>query len=512
MIATAPQNDMSVRVFFRTVYMPLRLTDASKSCIEQMEVAINRFDVFLGRESLLSDLTETTMATFLADGLKRGLSPVTCNMRAKHLATIWRLARRKRATLSGDVPEDLDGLSYLRVVYKLPRAWLPEEMDRILQSCRLSRGSIVGIDSAAWWEALILTLYDTGLRRTAAFAIRFDEIDLAEKMLRVPAERMKNRTEQYFRLSEQTLQAIAACSRPPRALVFPWPFHHHRALYDRLRRILIRAGLPAGREDLFHKIRRTTGSQLAMIVGEHAAIQQLGHKHAGTIKRYIDPRFTSNHHGALLLPRPNLPSRYQPNGELSQLLPGAAETMLPSALQAASAAVPEVEIPLSFPKPHETSFIESLKGKSHLTVSDLRHAIKAMGLTPTEFAEKIGANAKFMCKLVKRSVRTLLTEYMEDKVRIGLGLSLKRTPQTMMGMSAFITERCEIGPRRQIASVDLYAAFVEWCLLRGRQSIESQAVFGRMLRVAVPGLKITQMSDCGKRPRVYQGVSMKVKS
>ena len=411
MIAKNPA--MTVRSFFWTVYMPLRLTTASKSCIQQMDVAINRFEVFLEREAMLTDLCENTMAAFLADSLARKLSPVTCNMRAKSLSTIWRLAKRKQSAMGLELSDDLEGLSLLRVPKNLPRAWLPEEMDRLLESCLKAHGRLAGVQTKFFWASLLLVLYDTGLRLKAAMEIRFDEIDLTSHMLRVPADRMKNDCEQYFRLSDHTLQVISDASTPAREKVFPFPFCHHRALYDRWRVILRRAGLPSTRNDMFHKIRRTTASNLAMVAGEWSAIQQLGHRNEGTIKRYIDPRFTANHDAARLLIRPgvaigtvapSLPDTV-PERATGERLAGLSAGMVANVLHPSR------------------SVLEALVAQPTITRADLKRALKAIGMSAAEFAKESGIGPESLRKALNYGgLGEPLTPYMESKVRAALGI------------------------------------------------------------------------------------------
>ena len=53
--------------------------------------------------------------------------------------------------------------------------------------------------------------------------------------------------------------------------------------------MLTATGLPAGRRDLFHKIRRTSGRAVAKAGGMAAAQEHLGHTDPATTKAYIDP-------------------------------------------------------------------------------------------------------------------------------------------------------------------------------------------------------------------------------
>jgi integrase len=304
------RSAMPLREFLRDIYIPMRMANSKGRSIQQLEVAINRFGVFIGHEPTLADLTETNVTAWMADGLKprpaggreSPLSPSTINSRLRGLTTIWRYAVRRRYIAVGD-QNNLEVIDRLRVPKRNPRAWAVEEMEAIVKSSRRAHGRFMGIPAKLWWPAFLLVLYDTGLRLQSAMGIRFDEIDFTNKLLCIPPERMKNNCEQFYRLHDQTIEAILATIPPRRTLVFPFPFTKNVAIYRRFRVILRRAGLPTTRLDMFHKIRRTTATHISRLLGEQVAIRQLGHSDASCIKRYVDPRFTNDHMASQHLPR-----------------------------------------------------------------------------------------------------------------------------------------------------------------------------------------------------------------
>ena len=408
MIAPAPSN-ITVKEFFDTVYRPIRLIDASAGTIVQHDVAIKMFSKFLGRESTLADITEENLSAFMAGIVARKLSPVTANSRTRQLITHWRFAKRKQFA----VADGLEGFQFLKEPKRNPVAWLPEEMDRILESCKLCRGRIGGVPAENYWPALLLVLYDTGLRFAPAMEIQFSEIDLASRMLRVPAERMKNNCEQYFRLSDHALQAISDASTPSREKLFPWPFKHHRSLYGRWRVILKRAGLPTTRKDMFHKIRRTTASQITMLAGEFAAVQQLGHRHASTIKKYVDPRFTANYDSARMLPRPGnslgvvpeLPAGLlEPQPVEKAPLPGLSRGMVDSVIHPARGTLERVAAK-----------------KSSLTAMDVESILRTLKMKPGEFAREIGVTPIHLARALTAGGK--LPRALDSRVRVALGIS-----------------------------------------------------------------------------------------
>jgi integrase len=74
-----------------------------------------------------------------------------------------------------------------------------------------------------------------------------------------------------------------------------------------MRRIVESAGLPAGRRDLFHKVRRTSATAVANKLGRAAAQDHLGHSAMSVTKVYLDPSKITRVQVADILPRPKMP-------------------------------------------------------------------------------------------------------------------------------------------------------------------------------------------------------------
>ena len=308
MIATQDKSTMTVRYFFETVYCRFRLIGCKPGSIEQITLCINRLEAFLERPATLADLSSKTLCDWISWMVADEYAVATINGRIKLLMSLWRFAK-KRKYLAADTDDDLGDVELLKRPRRLAVAWTIDEMERLLAACRATHGRLLGIPAGKFWEAIISLMFDTGLRRAPAMAIRLDEIDFKTHVLRVPSERMKNGVEQIFWLSDRTMAAILATIPPARTLLFPWPWKSGKSLENRLRHILGRAGLPCTRRDLFHRLRRTCASHIAAVAGEAAAIRQLGHSDASCIQRYVDPRFTSNHEGAKHLARPGWDGR-----------------------------------------------------------------------------------------------------------------------------------------------------------------------------------------------------------
>ena len=177
-------------------------------------------------------------------------------------------------------------------------------MAKILDAASGSPGHIEGTPAGKFWSALILTLYDTGLRIGAAMGLDRDALNAETGWLHVPAAVQKQNADQRFLLHADTLAAIGAMQATATGRkLFSWPYRRE-TLYRHLAAILARAGLSAGRRDLFHRIRRTTATAVADKLGRAAAQDYLGHSCLSVTLRYLDPSKINGIHAVDVLPRP----------------------------------------------------------------------------------------------------------------------------------------------------------------------------------------------------------------
>lgn len=235
------------------------------------------------------------------------VKPPTANKNTRTLLAIWNEAidqginghPKKRIK---PLKEDLDNLP----------SWEREEMAAILASCKQEPQELfLPCPTDAFWFALLLVIYDTGSRISAIMDATPADLDWATGTLTLRAKTTKGRKCQVFSLDPQTLEALKPVYDASRAYVFPWPYgrtnRDWRSLRNRYKRILARAGLPAEKIHLFHKLRRTTATELTIASGLAAAREHLGHSAESVTKRYIDRRrLDDTKRNARLLPRPTL--------------------------------------------------------------------------------------------------------------------------------------------------------------------------------------------------------------
>ena len=75
-------------------------------------------------------------------------------------------------------------------------------------------------------------------------------------------------------------------------------------------------------------------------------------------------------------------------------------------------------------------------------------------------------------------------------------------------VAAFVREKCETGPDRQITVDELYVEYKAWCEDNGHVKATKQT-FGRDLRAAVPSISVKRPRDLGERVRVYYGIALR---
>jgi integrase len=282
------ETAMSLRSLLVDTYAPLRgICDRT---LELYKFTIDAYGEVLGREPTVADLEELSVARFLAARV-RSRSPATAAKDRSQLRALWEFAARRKLT------DTWPTIPMIRVPERVPEAWMTDEMERLLESAARERTSYDGVPAALFWTALLLLAYDTGERASALISLRWANVRGRVVLFR--AEDRKGRRRDILReISVHTADALMAI-KGDRELVFPWP-RSRSYLWTRLGIILERAGLPAGRRDKFHKIRRTTASYYEAAGG--SAQRLLDHADPATTRKYLDPRIVKPRAAPDLIP------------------------------------------------------------------------------------------------------------------------------------------------------------------------------------------------------------------
>jgi putative DNA primase/helicase len=76
-------------------------------------------------------------------------------------------------------------------------------------------------------------------------------------------------------------------------------------------------------------------------------------------------------------------------------------------------------------------------------------------------------------------------------------------------VAEFVRERCIVDPAARVVISDLYADYKQWATSKGRQHIEDDRGFGRVLRAAVPTIDRKQYRVEGERDAFYTGIGLR---
>jgi integrase len=277
----------------RDFYAPLRsLSDKS---VTNYGCTILALQKFLGHEPTLADLgDELVVARFLRWRCQERAVATAAKDRAQLRALHEFSARRKLCDHWPQYPPVV-------VPDRVPEAWFSSEMQRLLDAAGQEKTVLDGIPGGLWWRALLLLAYDTAERASALTSLLWRNVR-GNSVLFVAEDRKGRRRDVLRQVGEDTFAALEAIrgDRGPDDLVFPWPLTK-TYLWKRLEIILKRAGLPHGRRDKFHRVRRTTASYVAAAGG--SAQQLLDHADPATTRKYLDPRIVGGQSAADMIPR-----------------------------------------------------------------------------------------------------------------------------------------------------------------------------------------------------------------
>lgn len=273
---------MKVIEFFECNYKPIRLRGRSANTDRLYRSSIRLLDKVLGRSAVMTDLSDLTVARVMQFVLDKGGSPFSANKHRSQILAIWRYACMIKlvdawpTVMPEPTPE------------RIPVAWIASDLHQLMNTIDSLPGCVGHVPARLWWKSLLLILIDTGERISAITQIQWSDIESEWLLVKAEYRKGKKRDRRYL-LTSDTLATLDLLRRHGNTnSVFPWPFSR-TYLWTLYTRILKKAGLPCGRKDKFHRVRKTIGS-VAYANGLDAT-SVLDHSSARVTKAYLDPRF-----------------------------------------------------------------------------------------------------------------------------------------------------------------------------------------------------------------------------
>jgi integrase/predicted transcriptional regulator len=257
--------------FYHTWYVKeCMVPDASAAYKDQFERALQRWKLVTGNPPLakIDNALLRRYRDFCMEA--RGQTPGTkaspTTVRNK-LTYVQRLLRKAG-------PAGFRNFDAAECIPRVPWVRLPREPRRVPQivsdqhisavyrkADMLAVPEIPGVEPAAWWRALLVTVWNTGLRRRTLFALEWEWMRPVERQrFVVPPEAMKSARGQIVHLPPIVIAHLNAI-RTDRDLVFPWPYDmtHFNTMFHRLQ---YDAGIPRADHFGLHTIRRTLATRL----------------------------------------------------------------------------------------------------------------------------------------------------------------------------------------------------------------------------------------------------------
>jgi len=273
-------------------------------------VAVRSLERHAGRALACSELSAELLNAWLAARLQVRAAR-TVHRERGDLLTLWNFGHETQRAHAPDT------IFPIRLAKTKPKAWSLDELERLLLTARATPGPL-GKDSrisrALFWEALLLTAYDTAARIGALLECRWCDLHVAGQYLLLAAEFAKTDTEQICGLAPETLTLLGQLrdrsglpgggSPADDAKIFAWP-HRRQGLWEWLDRLLVRAGLPQDRNRKFHCLRKTCASLTHRESSLEVAQRALGHTSPRQTETYLDPLIAGTDTQAIdVLPRP----------------------------------------------------------------------------------------------------------------------------------------------------------------------------------------------------------------
>jgi site-specific recombinase XerD len=269
----------------------------NQECLDRQELA---------REVVVSDITDSRVAFVMSALKKKGDSHATCNKFLRAMKAINRFA-----ILRKKLPGELLTLDKYPEFKRDPRAWTKSQLNAVFRVAKkmppVKPPKKRRVEWNGQWDgrhdlALLLFIYNSGSRITAAMKTPSSALDLESGVVTLQADTQKDKADSTIDLLEETVEALKVIQPWTRELIFgDWPYDHGQrqwpALTKRLKKMLVAAGFfPAvkkvTRKDLFHKFRRCFATNICKVHGPDAAREMCGHSSSAVTAAYLDPTQT----------------------------------------------------------------------------------------------------------------------------------------------------------------------------------------------------------------------------
>ena len=267
-----------------------------------LTLSVAHFGRYLGRDALVSDLTDTNLSGYIQARRAQGRAETTIEREASKLLCLWRFA-----AASGTILPPRTRLAKAKL--DTPVAFMRPELYRLFRAAKAYHLPICGVPGNVYMLALLDLIWDTAERVGAIRDIKRSDVDLPGRWVTIRTRKNSGRTlvRKIRRQTANSLQALIDQHDDQRVF---GPLHR-TSLYLHLNRILKAADLPQDRKHKFHCLRRSHASYLHQAGGDSRA--SLDHSSEQiTRDHYLDPRVCAGKQPISYL--------FEPRGTLAKIL------------------------------------------------------------------------------------------------------------------------------------------------------------------------------------------------
>jgi integrase len=158
---------MRLADLLRDHYAPLK--GISSRTTRLYEMTLSSWSRTLGREPELTDLNEMEVAKFIGVRKAARAAATAAKDRAQ-VRALWEFAARRKMV------ETFPMLPRVKIPQRVPEAWLSHEVSAILAACDTEPGQSEGVPHSQLFRALVMLLYETGERISAAMALEWRDV------------------------------------------------------------------------------------------------------------------------------------------------------------------------------------------------------------------------------------------------------------------------------------------------------------------------------------------------
>lgn len=266
----------------------------------QLAIGVRQFAAWhteeFGQPPAVESLCRAAVHDWMDDLLlEEDLAPDTVNTKRGQVIAIWNYAAE---------------LSLLAPPWRIkrvdpgndpPTAWTLDEFHRLLSAAAAESGDWDGLPAGLCWECGLLLIYDTAARFGELWKADYSALNLDAGTWTVPAAHTKTKRGRVYTLHHSLPRLRAAAGDRGRLWPFPWG---RRQVYKHWDRILERSGLPGGRRNKWHCLRRTAESHAARAKGSLWAAEAVGHSERVAKRHYLAPAIVATPSVGAALPAP----------------------------------------------------------------------------------------------------------------------------------------------------------------------------------------------------------------